>query len=251
MASIVFMPHPRLETFFNGAFDEVVAAYSKSKGAPSAVAGGLREDGIRRAIEHCLPGVARLYQGEIIDPFGRQSGQLDGIVVHASSVAVATQPHESRVVLAEGAVAVIEAKSDLTSQWDEAISTWSKVSKLRRFEGQNVPGVVFGPLVGRSEAAIPFVVIGRNGWKKDETIKEKAIELFDAFGTDGAPLCMVVQFDPPGVAICTAEQGERQCYSEIYDNDNRGKTLASISSQLAGRAQRIASVPIYWHGYFG
>jgi hypothetical protein len=126
--------HYRLRTFFEGVTGELLGAYRKSEGAPSNCKGSLRERGVRRAIEHSLPGMVRLYDGEVIDPFGQQTGQLDGILVHATGAALATSSDESRIVLAEGALAVIESKSNLMSQWAEVKNTCEKVAKVRRFD---------------------------------------------------------------------------------------------------------------------
>jgi hypothetical protein len=159
------MAHARLINFFNGVVRELRGAYVKSEGAPAACKGSLRERGIRRAIEHSLPTIASLYDGEIIDPFGGQSGQLDGIVVHATGSALATAPDDSRVALAEGVLAVIESKSNLTGQWDEVLSTWEKVSRRRR----DLRGVV---MIGASSIhpsecvfrrARPAIPSGRGG----------------------------------------------------------------------------------------
>jgi hypothetical protein len=179
-----------LVTFFTGAVDELRAAYKKSEGAPSNCAGSLRERGVRRAIEHSLPAIVRVYEGEIIDRAGGQSGQLDGILVHATGSALATDADDSRIVLAEGAVAVIESKSNLRSQWSEVERTWDKLKGLRRKEG-------FGD-------SIPFVVVGRQGWQTGEPIADHICDLlrdFDGF----APPTIVVQLEPPIIAFALWE----------------------------------------------
>ena len=186
------MAHTRLKSFFNGAVKELRGAYEKSEDAPTPCMGSLREEGVRRAIEHSLPSVIRLLEGEIIDPFGKQSGQIDGIAVHATGSALATSPDDSVVALAEGVLAVIESKSNLSAQWNEVERTWEKIRALRRF-GEQAGVWAMGPPLP-SDRSIPFFVMGRTGWKKPETLRDKALELFNSFGdAASAPPVLVVQ----------------------------------------------------------
>jgi hypothetical protein len=212
--------------------------------------GSLRESGVRRAVEHCLPGIVHLYEGEIIDSSGEQSGQLDGILVHSTGAALATAPDDSRVVLAEGAVAVIESKSTLTSQWPEVVRTWEKVRGLRRFKGPP-RGVFFGgtpPMPG--DDALPIVVIGRTGWAQANTLGGKALELFESFGATASPSVTVVQLNPPGVgAVFWVSQTSTQKVEVILDESERWRTLGHVWSILTFAAQRVIATPIDWPGY--
>jgi hypothetical protein len=244
------MTHPRLQSFFTGAVDELRGAYRKSEGAPTPCVGSLRESGVRRAVEHCLPGIVHLYEGEIIDSSGEQSGQLDGILVHSTGAALATAPDDSRVVLAEGAVAVIESKSTLTSQWAEVIRTWEKVRKLRRFKGLR-HGVFFGatpPMPG--DDALPIVVIGRTGWEQANTLGGKAVELFNSFGAPSAPSVTIVQLDPPGFgAVFWESQTSARKVEVIFAESERWRTLAHVWSILTFAAQSLMATSIDWPGY--
>lgn len=237
--------HARLVTFFTGAVDELRAAYKKSEGAPSNCAGSLRERGVRRAIEHSLPGIVRLYEGEIIDRTGGQSGQLDGILVHATGSALATDADDSRIVLAEGAVAVVESKSSLDSQWSQVTATWDKLKKLRRRTG-----------VG---GAIPFVVVGRRGWKTGEPIADHVYSLLKPFEkefpNDPAPPVLVVQLEPPivGLALWEVRGGELELKITVdpLDEVHRWGTLAHLwraLSQMA-MAREAAPIAIPWNEY--
>lgn len=156
----------RLSTFFRGAVDELRGAYVKSEGAPSACKGSLRENGIRRAVAYSLPPVARMYQGEIIDPRGGHSGQLDGIVVHGTSGAVATAEEDGRIATAEGVISVLESKSDISGQWDEVLRTWDQVRQLRRYDEKTHGTVTIGNALHDSDRGVPLIVMGRRGWKK-------------------------------------------------------------------------------------
>jgi len=240
------MTHPRLQAFFEGAVDELRAAHKKSKFAPGACKGSLREQGVHRAVAHCLPSVARVYEGEVIDSTGGQSGQLDGIVVHATGSALATAPEESRVVLAEGVISVIESKSSLRGQWDEVLGTWKKVGALRR------------PLAGRAmlgtmaqhERAIPFVVIGWQGWAQKKTVAEKTRNLLCEFEGKFPPPILLVQLDPPGIGEASSDdEGNAEAKGEVFGEDDRWRTLAAVWFRIGHAARRIVTASVDWKAY--
>lgn len=237
----------RLKKFFNGAVNELRGAYEKSEGAPSACKGDLRESAVRRALGHCLPGMVRLYAGEIIDPFGGHSGQLDGIVVHAAVSALATSAEDCRLVLAEGALSVIESKSDLAGQWHQVKGTWDQIRGLRRFRPGH-QGIVLGD-ANSAECAIPFFVIGRTGWKSHETLAEKASELFRDFGEGRSSPVVVVQLEPPGIGAAFWQADEPMVQGAIYTEEDRGNCLCMMWANLAACAQRCVLTPIDWPGY--
>ncbi|WP_437625987.1 DUF6602 domain-containing protein [Sorangium sp. So ce1151] len=243
--------HPRLTKFFSGAVTELRGAYEKSEGSPSPCMGSLREEGVRRAIEHCLPGVARLCEGEIIDPYGGQSGQIDGIVVHSTGSALATSPSGSRIALAEGVLGVIESKSNLTAQWNEVVHTWKAVRTLRRYRDGDNQGTWTLGSPHPSDAAIPLIAIGRTGWKKPDTLMEKALELFQSHGTSEAPPpVLVIQLEPAGLGgVFWKDNNHYEPQGIIYDEDSRGRTLSTLWWMLTSRAQAMMMTPIKWTHY--
>lgn len=241
--------HPRLETFFRGAVTELMGAYGKSEGAPSACKGSLRERGVRRAIEHSLPGMVRLYEGEIIDSFGGQTGQLDGILVHASGSALATAPDESRIVLAEGAIAVVESKSNLPAQWKEVVGTWDKVRAIRRCP----PGAAIqdGLSLVVPEPGLPFYVIGRKGWTSEDKLLEKVVGLAECSGNEKAPFVLAVQLEPPGFGYSATDEDGTQRTAKIYREEKRWCALTFMWIQLTEQIDRAHRIPINWGGYLG
>lgn len=243
------MAHPRIESFFTGAVDELLAAYRKSEGSAAANKGSTREEAVRKAIMHSLPATARLYDGEIIDPFGGQSGQLDGIVVAATGAALATSPTEPRVVLAEGALGVVESKSDIGAQWDEVKLTWDKLRVLRRYKGSPA-GAWFGGGPHPSDHAFPLLIVGRRGWKKDTTLYDKAKELFDSFGDGYAPPVLVAQLEPPGLGLVVWQDNNTWvARGTIFPTEQRWRVLGNVWGIFAERAQRFASMPVNWASY--
>lgn len=71
-----------------------------------------------------------------------------------------------RLYLAEGVVAVIEVKSDISNQWDEVLKTANGLSKLERNYGT---GISFGPRAGKR---IPFYAVSYSGWGNFSKIQE-------------------------------------------------------------------------------
>jgi hypothetical protein len=251
-ARLACVAHPRLRTFFNGAVDELRAAYSKSVGAPDACKGSLRENGVKRAIEHSLPSIVRLYTGEIIDPFEGQSGQVDGILVHATGSALATSADDARIAFAEGVLAAIESKSNVAKQWDEVLLTWSKLRVLRRFDPESPPAVLDrgAPLVPQ-EAGIPLAVIGRNGWRSRVTLERKVEELSKSFGSPYCPATILVQLDPPGVALLTWEdETGPKAVAAMFEERERGSTLAHLWMFLKTVSDGARMLPFDWWSYF-
>jgi hypothetical protein len=245
------MAHPRIASFFTGAVDELLAAYRKSEGSAAANKGSLREEAVKRAIMHSLPATARLYDGEIVDPFGGQSGQLDGIVVAATGAALATSPTDPRVVLAEAALGVIESKSDIGAQWDEVKLTWNKLRVLRRYKG-NPAGAWHGGGPHPSDHAFPLLIVGRFGWQKNTTLRDKAKELFDAFGDGYPPPVLVAQLEPPGLGF-VVWQNNNNWFNDgvMFPPEERWRVLGTPWYTFAERAQRCVSMPVNWAAYLG
>ena len=115
-------PHPRLVEFFNAVRKRLIAGYEGSAGMSSASKGSLREHGVRDALDPILPPMARIETGDIIDPFGGQSGQLDGVLIDHRAPTLKHAEDRPAFILAEGVIAVLESKSDVAGQWNEVKS---------------------------------------------------------------------------------------------------------------------------------
>jgi hypothetical protein len=248
------MTHPRMQAFFKGALQELLGAYKKSEEAPNACKGSLREVGIRRAIRHSLPGLVHLYSGEIIDPRNGQSGQLDGILVRTTGVALATGPDEDRVVPIEGVAAVLESKSNMKSQWKEVIRTWEKLRKLRRdrhlVDRTSDGATLAGPPVTRD--SLPFIVFARAGWATGEKLAQKALELAQLSPAVLSPANVIlVQFDPPGAAIANWAHGSLAKKVEVGETAEAWKTLAFTWIVLTRIGGELVGGQPDWEGYLG
>ena len=72
----------------------------------------------------------------------------------------------TRLYLAESIAAVVEVKSDLASQWDEAVSTARALKPITRKFGATM-------YMGPSFPNIPLFVVSYRGWKKPDTLVSK------------------------------------------------------------------------------
>jgi len=78
-------------------------------------------------LEALFPSPNRFGTGDCIDTAGNQSGDLD-VVVEYPFLDRLTLAGHSRLYLAEGIAAVIEVKSNISSQWGEAVGSGTKLS---------------------------------------------------------------------------------------------------------------------------
>jgi hypothetical protein len=137
-------------------------------GVPMSAAskGAEREAFIDSFLGNVLPPVFRFGKGDATDAAGRRSGQLDVVVEYPFSPSLPSVGGTTRLFLAEAVAAVVEVKSNISSQWDEAVRTADQLSPLERTFGASM---TFGP--GPS-ARIPLFVAGYTGWAKLETAAE-------------------------------------------------------------------------------
>jgi hypothetical protein len=125
--------------------------------------GAEREAFIDSFLRNVLPPLFRFGGGDATDAAGRRSGQLDVVVEYPFSPSLPSVGGATRLYLAESVAAVVEVKSDISAQFDEAVRTADQLSPLERTFGASVS---FGP--GPSKH-IPLFVAGYTGWAKIET----------------------------------------------------------------------------------
>jgi hypothetical protein len=106
-----------------------------------------------------LPPIYRFGTGDATDAHGARSGQLDVVVEYpfAPSLPI-VGAGQTRLYLAESAAAVIEVKSNLSGQWNEAVRTANLLAPLRRKFGI---AMIFG---NPPSQRIPMFVVGYTGW---------------------------------------------------------------------------------------
>ena len=142
-------------------------------GAPMSASskGQERQQFINQFLAHALPPIYRFGSGDATDAAGHRSGQLDVVIEYpfAPNLPIGSgQP--TRLYLAEAVAAVVEVKSDLAGQWEEAKRTANAVAPLRRNFALSM-SMGQGPSL-----SVPTYVVGYTGWKKLETLQAKLAE---------------------------------------------------------------------------
>jgi Domain of unknown function (DUF6602) len=122
-----------------------------------------------------------------------RSGQLDVVVEYPFSPSLPIGGHgKTRLYLAESVAAVVEVKSDVANQWDQAVATAQALAPLRRSFGGTVS---FGD---KPSGQIPLFVAGYTGWQAIETVKQHV---------DDSPEIAGVLVIKSGVFVSSAQYG--------------------------------------------
>jgi hypothetical protein len=111
----------------------LLGAHGASGVLTTASRGNEREAFINAFLADVLPPQFRFGTGDAVDQGGHKSGQLDSVIeypfVPSLPVVAGRSP---RLYLAEGIVAVVEVKSNVSAQWDEVVATASQLAALTR-----------------------------------------------------------------------------------------------------------------------
>ena len=87
----------------------------------AASKGSERQAFIDQFLKEVLPPIYRFGSGDATDVAGNRSGQLDVVVEYPFAPNLPLGAGSSRLYIAEAIAAVIEVKSDVAGQWDEAL----------------------------------------------------------------------------------------------------------------------------------
>jgi len=153
-----------------GIQDILNSVHKASAGLSPNTKGKERESFIDEFLKNVLPNTYRFGTGDATDANGNISGQLDVVVeypIAPTLPSVSGSSHPTRLYLAESVAAVIEVKSNVMNQWNEALGTAIKLSKLQRTFGSTIS---FGP---RPNANIPLFVVGYTGWSSLASLEAK------------------------------------------------------------------------------
>ena len=140
------------------------ALHKAGKRSSSATKGNDREYFINEFLAEVFPPQFRFGHGDITDLSGKISGQVDIVVEYPFFPSLPMRQGSSRLYLAEGVAAVIEVKSNLKNQWCQVEETSKKLRVLRRSFGCNDIA---------TPRWIPLFVVGYEGWKDEQKLKEK------------------------------------------------------------------------------
>ncbi len=151
--------------------------HQSSVGLSSATIGQERAAFIDEFLNKVLPPVYRFGSGDATDISGAKSGQLDVVVEYPFSPSLPmVGAGQSRLYLAESVAAVIEVKSNLANQWQEAVNTAVALAPLRRSFGASMS---YGD---PPQLQIPMFAVGYTGWKNIGTLHSNLSSCPDIFG---------------------------------------------------------------------
>jgi hypothetical protein len=146
----------------------LVGVQQASASLTAASRGQERAAFIDSFLAQVLPPIYRFGNGDCTDVTGNRSGQLDVVVEYPFSPSLPSVASASptRLYLAEAVAAVIEVKSNIAAQWNEAKRTAEQLAPLRRHFGAAM-------IMGRGPTdEIPLFVAGYTGWKSIDTVQQ-------------------------------------------------------------------------------
>jgi uncharacterized protein DUF6602 len=153
----------------------LLAHYQGGSGLPSALIGGEREHLLNEYLSKLLPPIYRFGSGAVTDATGELSGQLDVVMELPLGSNFPMPAGAERLYLAESVAAVIEVKSDISSQWSQVQDAIRKVKILRRdirqssailLESSPEPIIEAGP-------KIPCYAVGYHGYRSLEALQDR------------------------------------------------------------------------------
>jgi len=115
-----------------GVWQTLVALHASGAAMSSASSGREREQFVDEFLTKVLPPAYRIGSGDVIDSFGRKTGQQDVVVEFSFLPTLPAVAGKERLYLAEGVAALVEVKSSLASEWEDVKRKSSAVKSLRR-----------------------------------------------------------------------------------------------------------------------
>lgn len=153
----------------------LLAHYRGGSGLPNALIGSEREHLINDYLSELLPPIYRFGRGAITDATDEISGQLEVVMELPLGTSFPLLAGTERLYLAESVAAVIEVKSNLSSQWSEVEETIRKVKVLQRDIRQSSAMLLessHGPIV-EAGPKIPCYAVGYHGYKSLQTLQDR------------------------------------------------------------------------------
>jgi hypothetical protein len=164
---------------------EILNAVRRGGGTLSATTkGNERSAFVDKFLSQVLPEPFRFGTGDATDSTGKRSGQLDVVIEYPLAPSLPLPGvGNHRLYLAEGIAAVVEVKSDVAAQWNEAVNTAKQLGQLDRGRfKQCLPWdgdirqfirpekyLDFIKMNFRLDE-IPLFVVGYTGWKTLESV---------------------------------------------------------------------------------
>jgi hypothetical protein len=163
-----------LKRRLEGIREILLASHHAGAGLPNANLGSERETFIKEFLEKSLPVQYRFGTGCVTDMNNNLSGQLDIVIELPFAPSFQMPNGKDRLYLAESIGAVVEVKSNLSSQWNEAIQTVQKLNAIKRYARGGSTRMQIGSY---PSARLPIFVVGYEGWNGAGILEQKMKEL--------------------------------------------------------------------------
>ena len=173
------MPNTHVQQRLAGIQSILIGVHQAGSTLSTSSRGQERQEFIDAFLANVLPPIYRFGTGDATDTAGRRSGQLDVVVEYPISPSLPAFGGASatRLYLAESIAAVVEVKSNVSAQWQQAQRTAAQLAPLRRKIGAEMVMGGFAP-----GERIPLFVTGYTGWKNVESVKEALEQAPDIAG---------------------------------------------------------------------
>jgi hypothetical protein len=175
-----------------GIQEQLIAGFKASASMSSASKGFERQEFIDKFLAQVFPNPFRFSTGDATDKDGRKSGQLDVVIEFPFGPSLPiVGGATSRLFLAETVAAVIEVKSNVAAQWNDAVSTAKQIFPLVRSYGAAM-------MMGPDLPNIPLFVAGFTGWQQLSTVEQHL---------NSTPEISGVLVIDPGIFVSSAQFG--------------------------------------------
>jgi hypothetical protein len=159
------MPNQHVLDRLEGTRQLLISVHQATARSSSATKGTERSEFLNSFLAEALPTIYRFGTGDITDANGHRSGQIDVVVEYPFAPNLPIQTGQPRLYLAEGVAAAIEIKSNVSSQWQQALHTAAQLVPLIRQFGASI-SIGGGPL-----PFVPLFVVGYTGWQSAAPIQ--------------------------------------------------------------------------------
>lgn len=155
----------------------LMAHFKGGAGLPSAVTGSERETLINDYLAEVLPPIYRFGRGSITDSYDKMCGQIEVVMELPFGPNFPMPAGKERLYLAESVGAIIEVKSNLSSQWGEVVDTARRVKQLtrdlRKPGGILLEGSPEPELSVTNPEKIPCYAVGYTGYQTLNGLKNR------------------------------------------------------------------------------
>jgi len=160
------MPNAHILTRLQGIQTILNGTHQASASLTNNTSGAERQAVIDSFLAAVFPNQFRFGTGDATDINSNRSGQLDVVIENSFSPSLPIPGGNTRLYLAESIAAVVEVKSNIAVQWQQAVHTANQLAPLTRNFGATI---VMGT---QPTNDIPLFIVGYTGWNQIQTLRD-------------------------------------------------------------------------------